>query len=269
MQGTYGLDLVQTFTCGQCFRWHPDGRGGFTGAAGGRTLSITPAEIPLLEKDPFWRTYFDLDTDYDALREQVCAAAPALREAARAAQGMRILRQDPWEALCTFILSQNNNIPRITGIITRLCACLGGPSEPAPPPGPLRQAADPHPFPTAGRLAACSPEDLAPLRCGFRARYVLDAAQKVASGQINLQALRHAPLDEARAALQTICGVGPKVADCALLYGLHRMDAFPVDVWIRRAMPMYLPGVDPHVFGDAAGLAQQYLFAYARTRACG
>ena len=118
-------------------------------------------------------------------------------------------------------------------------------------------------FPTAERLAACTVETLAPVRAGFRAKYVIDAAQRVASGALDLEQVRAMPLDEARSALQTVRGVGPKVADCALLYGLHRTECFPLDVWMKRAMAL-LPGVSPADFGENAGVAQQYIFHYAR-----
>ncbi len=101
------------------------------------------------------------------------------------------------------------------------------------------------------------------MRAGFRAKYVIDAAQRVASGALDLEQVRAMPLDEARSALQTVRGVGPKVADCALLYGLHRTECFPLDVWMKRAMAL-LPGVSPADFGENAGVAQQYIFHYAR-----
>ena len=177
-----------------------------------------------------------------------------MAEAAAFAPGIRILRQEPWEALCSFIISQNNHIPRIKGIIERLCQRLG-----AEIPGTAW-----HAFPTAERLAACSLEDLAPLRAGFRAKYLLDAARKVASGQVDLARVAAAPVEEGRRELQTIFGVGPKVAECALLYGFHKTECFPLDVWMKRAMATLLPGRRPEEFGENAGLAQQYLFHYSR-----
>ena len=150
-------------------------------------------------------------------------------------------------------MSQNNHIPRIRGIVERLCEGFG-----APIPGGGFS------FPAPQALAGCSVEELAPLRAGFRAKYVLDAARRVAAGEIDFDTLRALPLENARAKLEEICGVGPKVADCTLLYGLHRLDAFPVDVWVRRALAAYLPGADPKEFGEAAGLLQQVLFVRIR-----
>ena len=247
------FDLAATLTCGQCFRWEEGEDGSFSAVAGGRELTLSPlAPEKAAGADPFWRRYFDLDLDYGALRQELAALSPVLAEAAAFAPGIRILNQGPWEALCSFILSQNNNIPRIKGIVARLCACFGQPL-----PGGGRS------FPGPEALAGLSPEDLAPLRCGFRARYVIDAAQKVCGG-LNLEELRPLPLAEAREALMTITGVGVKVADCTLLYGLHRLDAFPMDVWMKRAMAVLFPGKQPEDFGPAAGVAQQYIFHYSR-----
>ena len=112
-------------------------------------------------------------------------------------------------------------------------------------------------------MASCTPEHLAPLRAGFRAKYLIDAAKRIASGEIDLEAVRKMPLPDAKAKLQTISGVGPKVADCALLYGLHRTECFPMDVWMKRAVSL-LPRLSPADFGENAGIAQQYLFHYVR-----
>ena len=119
-------------------------------------------------------------------------------------------------------------------------------------------------FPRPERLANCTVEDLAPLRCGFRARYLIDAAQKVSGGQVDLEQLRTLPLMEAREQLMQIVGVGVKVADCALLYGLHRLEVFPMDVWMKRVMTRWFAGKEPDCFGPYAGIAQQYLFHYSR-----
>lgn len=247
------FDLAATLTCGQCFRWREGEDGSFSGVAFGRTLTVSEESAGQAAEDPLWRSYFDLDLDYGAIRRELSALSPELETAASFAPGIRILRQDPWEALCSFILSQNNNIPRIMGIVDRLCENFG---EPLPEGGFL--------FPEPERLAGLSVEDLAPLRCGFRARYVLDAARRVAGGELPLDEVAVLPLSEAREALQTIDGVGPKVAECALLYGMHRLDAFPLDVWMRRAMQTLFPGKSPDFFGPFAGIAQQYVFHYSR-----
>ena len=255
MAATCDFDLAATLECGQCFRWDRLPDGSYSGIASGLMLHISGGNLEDALADPFWRAYFDMDRDYAAIREELSGYHPALAEAAAFAPGIRILNQDPWEALCSFIISQNNNIPRIKGIVARLCEAFGEET-----PDGIRE------FPRPERLAELDEEALACLRCGFRARYILDAARKAASGQVDLEALRSVPLEEARASLMAIVGVGPKVADCALLYGLHRLDAFPMDVWMKRAMRELFPGKKPEDFGPWAGIAQQYIFHYIRTR---
>ncbi len=255
-----GFSPEETLFCGQCFRFERQGDT-ISGAAGARFLSLRHQGERLLlthcrEEDlPFWETYFDFPTDYTSLKF-LFSQDETMARACAFAPGIRILRQEPWEALCSFILSQNNNIRRITGIIARLCQAFGEPI-PGAPEGVCS-------FPSPQRLASLSPEELAPLRAGFRAKYVLDAARKVASGQVRFDFLAAAPLPQAREHLMQIYGVGPKVADCALLYGLHRLDAFPVDTWIRKALSRYYPQGFPPEFLPSRGAAQQFLFHYIR-----
>lgn len=254
------FDLAETLDCGQCFRWDALPDGSFRGIAFRRQLHVyldgdTFVLDGASEEDfqRYWRGYFDLDFHYGAVRSQLSAQDPVMAEAARFAPGIRLLKQEPWEALCSFIISQNNNISRIKGIIARLCQCFG---DPIPGGG--------YSFPGPERLCGLSPEDLQPLRCGFRAAYILSAARLVADGTVDLPAIGSLPLPEAREQLMRIKGVGPKVAECALLYGMHRLDAFPMDVWIKRAMSTLFPGKKPEDFGPYAGIAQQYLFHYSR-----
>ena len=250
------FDLRNTFDCGQCFRWNESPDSSWTGVVMGERLTVRETDGEILlegERIPeLWREYFDLDTDYDSIRSEIREHCPGLVCAVDSIDGIRILSQEPWEALCSFIISQNNNIPRIKGIIERLCENFGD------------STGDWYTFPDAERLAALSPEELAPIRAGFRARYIIDAAQKVASGKVELEKLRTLPLDESRRSLMTITGVGVKVADCTLLYGLHRMDAFPVDVWMKKALASLFSGVSPEDIGRYAGVAQQYIFHYSR-----
>lgn len=247
------FDLAQTLDCGQCFRWNRQADGSYTGVAFGRILNISEENRKQVLTDAFWSNYFDVQLNYGKICADLSAGDKTLAEAAKFAPGMRILNQEPWEALCSFIISQNNNIPRIKGIVARLCGLFGeeiGPGYTA--------------FPEAKKLAVLREDDLADIRSGFRAKYILSAAQKVADGEVDLEALKIVPLAEARAKLMTIYGVGPKVADCALLYGLHRLDAFPMDVWMKRAMGTLFPGQQPESFGQYAGIAQQYIFHYSR-----
>lgn len=260
------LDVVKTFECGQCFRWRPGEDGVYRGVAGGRAARVYPrggdVYIEAEERDlPFWREYFDLGTDYAAARESV-EVCDYIRECAAYGEGIRILRQDKWEALCSFIISQCNNIPRIKGIVEKLCALYGEPVE--APWGEARA------FPAAERVAELEEIDLAPLHAGYRAPYILAAARAVAAGELDLEKTGLLPCTEARAELKKLNGVGDKVANCVVLFGLHQLDAFPVDVWIKRALAENMPeGFEPSSLGKYAGLAQQYMFYHARETASG
>lgn len=255
------LDLGETLDCGQSFRWNDNGDGSFTGVAYEKlvTVSIQNGDLHIentTEQDfeKIWRRYFDLDLDYDSIRESIGKIHPVLKEASSYAPGIRILQQEPWEALCTFIISQNNNIKRIKGIVDRLCVSFGNKIGDA----------EFYTFPKPEILTKLTPDDLAPLRAGFRNKYIVDAAKKVASGEVDLEKCRNVPYDEARAELCKIKGVGNKVADCTLLFGMHRIEAFPIDVWMRRAMEKLFPNMTGEDFGEYAGIAQQYIFHYAR-----
>ena len=256
----HDLDLAQTLDCGQSFRWKPQDDGSFHGVAYGKSVTVsldkTDMYIENATADDFkniWYSYFDFSLDYGKIREEISTIHPVLNEAAKYAPGIRILRQEPFEALCTFIISQNNNIKRIKGIVQRLCENFGEEISPGD-----------FAFPTPQKMAELSADDLAPLRAGFRNRYLIDAAQKVYSGEVDLESCRTLDYEQARKELMKITGVGVKVADCTLLFGLHRIEAFPVDVWMKRAMEKLFPGMMPSDFGDCAGIAQQYIFHYSR-----
>ena len=261
--GSGGIDLGVTLFCGQSFSWEklPDGR--FRGVAGARGVCAkTEGDSLVLENcgaarftaedEAFWRAYFALDEGQDAILRTFCADE-TLEACVCHVPGARLLRQPLFDTLLSFIISQNNNIPRITGIVSRLRENFG-----------LQLAPGVYTFPKAERLAACAPDDLACLRAGFRARYLIDAAQKVASGAVTEHKLAALPDGEARALLMSICGVGPKVADCVLLYGLGRDGVVPMDVWMKRAMEELFPcGMPPQARGRE-GLAQLYVFCWAR-----
>ncbi|MCR5652809.1 MAG: DNA-3-methyladenine glycosylase 2 family protein [Ruminococcus sp.] len=258
IDGVNDLDLAQTLDCGQSFRWVDTGSG-FKGIAFNREVTMRHEKTTLYidnstEEDfeNIWKSYLDLDLDYGIIRDEISRLHPVLKEASAYASGIRILRQEPWEALCTFIISQNNNIKRIKGIVARLCDNFG------------EKVGSGYSFPTAERLSKLRAEDLEPLRAGFRNKYIIDAAQKVSNGEVNLKICRTLPYDDARAELMKIKGVGVKVADCALLFGLHRIEAFPVDVWMKRALETLFPEMTAADFGDYAGIAQQYIFHYSR-----
>jgi N-glycosylase/DNA lyase len=256
--GSFCLDDI--LGCGQCFRWDMLAPGHWRGVAFGlaRELMQEGGSLLILGADiaefhEVWHGYFDFGRDYGALRERL-SQDPAMRRAVAFAPGMRVLRQEPWEALCSFIISQNNNIKRIKGIVARLCGLFGEEIEGG------------RAFPAPERLAPLTEEDLAPLKCGFRAGYILDAARKVSSGEIDFNSIEGLGAEEAALCLQQIRGVGPKVAACALLYGFARADTIPVDVWIKRALAEFYPNGMPQELREIQGLGQQYLFHYMRNR---
>lgn len=253
------LSPIKTFECGQCFRWNADAEGVYTGVVGKRVLRVREKEKSVLcsapeAELPFWESYFDLDTDYSGI-DAFLTDGSYLRDCAEYGLGIRILRQEPWEALCSFIISQCNNIPRIKGIVESLCRSFGDELEPGI-----------FSFPEPERIAPLSEQELAPLRCGYRAEYILNAARQVSEGRLDLEALSSMDGDEAFSKITSLKGVGKKVANCFMLYGLHRMDRFPIDVWMKRALKEHFPpDFDPGIFGNYSGLAQQYIFYYART----
>lgn len=253
------LDLKKTFECGQCFRWEADDKGRYTGVAYEKVLRIWEENGVVLCNAPagdlpFWRYYFDLDTDYtESLR--LFSQPDYLRQCRDFGLGIRILRQEPWEALVSFLISQCNNIPRIKGIVSALCRLFGAPLE-----GGLFA------FPAPERLAGLPETALAPIKSGYRAKYIGNAARAVSEGSLNFQTLSALPDEAAFAEIRQLSGVGEKVANCFLLYGLHRLERFPVDVWMRRALNRHFPrNFDPTVLGKHAGLAQQFIFYYARS----
>lgn len=254
------FSLKQTLDCGQAFRFS-ESNGIWQGVVGDRLLKMKQTDGGVLFYDiaaadfvKKFYDYFTLGFDYAALQQELCAD-DTLKKAIDFAGGIRLLKQDKWETLCSFIISQNNNIPRIKGIISRLCGAFGNNIS----------GSDEYTFPTAEKIAALSLDDLAPLRSGFRAKYILDAAQKVSNGEIDFDLLETAPLDDARAELMKIKGVGPKVAECALLFSCGRFDAFPLDVWMKRVMAVLYPNGLPQCAEQYKGIAQQYLFHYSRS----
>lgn len=254
------FDLKQTFLCGQCFRWKEDESGAFSAIVSGKSIkTVQNGDEITIESDhtrEFLENYFDLATDYSEYINRF-SADPTLKAACDGSHGIRILRQEPFETLISFIISQNNNIPRIIGIIDRLCESFG------------EKRGDFYSFPDAKTLSALSEADLAPLRAGFRCRYILDAAGKVNRGEVDLESIYNMDYESGKALLKTIVGVGDKVADCVLLFAYHKTEAFPMDVWIKRITAEYYSSGLPECMGEYKGIAQQYLFEYFRKHAEG
>lgn len=254
------LDIALSLDCGQAFRWVKCEDGCWQGVALGKHLklkqegtTVTFYNVSQEDFDSIWRVYFDLDRDYGSIIEAY--TDKSLIEACKTFPGIRILKQDEWEAICSFIISANNNIPRIKGIIERFCQCFGEKLEGG------------YAFPTAEKIAELTVEDLAPIRAGFRAKYIIDAAKKISSGEVDIEKVKALPFDEAKAELLKIKGVGEKVAQCALLYGFARYEAFPVDVWVKRILGELYPDGFPKEYYATQGIAQQYLFHWRRSSA--
>lgn len=258
IENVKNFDLEQTLDCGQAFRWSKDDQGVWHGIAFGKYIELSTENGNIIinhsNKDDFeniWRSYFDLDRDYSKIIKEVSSNA-TVAKAAVFSGGIRLLNQEPWEALCSFIISQNNNIPRIKGIIERLCENFG------------KKIDGGYTFPTSDVVAKLTIDDLSVIRSGFRAKYILDAAIKVSSGELDLLSLKNTEYDTARQTLMTVKGVGPKVADCVLLYGLEHKNAFPRDVWINRALTQMFDGNIPDCIGQYGGIVQQYIFHFIR-----
>ena len=209
--------------------------------------------VTITEFESVWKNYFDLNRDYSRLRTDF-NIDENMQKALTFSPGLRLMHQDAWEILISFILSQNSNIPRIKKMITLLCENFG---QVLP--------CDGYAFPTPESLAGLAESDLEPIRPGYRAPYIIDAARRVAGGTLDLTALATQPTNEVRGALLSVHGVGPKVAECVLLFGFGRVECFPLDVWMKRVMADMYPGGLPAGLLEYAGIAQQFLFHYIRT----
>lgn len=255
LTGFGGINLAATLFCGQAFRWKQVGDDEFFGITQGKEVFIrqfSDDELIFSGTDEktvreIWLPYLDMHRDYPAVIKQI-SGDNSVKAAAQENGVLHILNQEPWEALCSFIISACNNIPRITKIVNTLCENFG------------ENTGNGYSFPSADTLAACTETDLEILRAGYRVPYILDAAAKISSGEIDLEALRNEDIDSARERLMTIKGVGRKVADCTLLFGLGFFDSYPVDRHIQRANAELFPNGLPACFNGAKGLAQQYIF---------
>ena len=260
ISGLEYFSVNQTFDCGQCFRFDVDA-GSAKGTAMGKEITfsqISDSEIEIYpctaeEFETVWKSYLSLDEDYGKIRESLKNLRKEdkkLSEAMETGKGIRILRQSPFETLISFIISQNNNIPRIKKLISALCAegaRISGGSEKE--------------FPSPEVIMKIGIDGLRAIKTGFRAEYIVDAAEKVKSGEVDLGRIKGCTVEEGAAELCKIRGVGPKVAACTLLFGFEKYSSFPIDVWVKRVMKEYYgDSVGGKDFGEYAGLAQQYLF---------
>ena len=260
------FDLDKIADSGQCFRWEKTAEDAYRIVHRSHCLTIrhSGAERYLLSCDEeeyrnIWQDYFDLGLHYRAVRMKIRAEDdPFLHRACEYGRGIRILRQDPWETLISFIISQNKNIPAIKKSIERLCASAGGTKTDA-------DGRSFRLFPSPKAILSLDEEALAGCGLGYRCRYVRAAAGDAAAGKLEFERLKDADEETAMRELTALCGVGVKVASCVSLFGLHHVDAFPVDVWIRRILEREYPGGYPmEQYRPYNGIYQQYMFYYYR-----
>lgn len=275
------FNLKHIFECGQCFRWNKEEDGSYTGVFKNSVLNVKAENGNIIFKGicngnikDIVIDYFDLDTDYGKIKEELKKVDKYLEESINFGSGIRILNQDLWEMLISFIISANNNIPRIKGIIERMSKKYGKEI--------IYNKKTYYTFPTAQELSKASIEDLRSLGLGFRDKRIYETTQKIKNNEFNLEQIKEIKdTNLIREKLETLPGVGPKVADCILLFGLKRFEVFPVDVWVRRVMnDLYIKKEDETKvnkkeieelaktkYKNLAGIAQQYLFYWRRETA--
>ena len=273
------FELADIFDCGQCFRWNKHANGSYTGVFKNNVMNVQKEKNTAIFKGicdgnikDIVRNYFDLDRDYEKIKKQLSQIDENVKTSVEYGKGIRILNQDLWETIISFIISANNNIPRIKGIIERLSKAYGKEID--------WKGEKYYTFPTVEELKDVTVEDFRGLGTGFRDIRLYETTHMILDGKINLEQLQNNPNTmEVREQLLSLSGVGPKVADCILLFStLKRFEVFPIDVWVRRVMnELYIKNEDEtkvnkkeieklahEKFGNLAGIAQQYLFYWKR-----
>ena len=279
LKNVKSFNLTHIFECGQCFRWNENENGSYTGVVKSNVINIKKINEDIYVKsfgeddlEELFQNYFDMKRDYDKIKNKLRKIDEHMQKSILYGEGIRLLNQDLWETIISFIISANNNIPRIKGIIERISKTYGNKI--------VWNEQEYYTFPTPEQLGKASVKDLRNIGLGFRDVRVFETTQKVLNNEIDLHKL-HAELDTeiVREKLLKLPGVGPKVADCILLFStLKRFNVFPIDVWVRRVMnELYIKnedetkvdkklilGVANEKFGDLCGIAQQYLFYWKR-----
>lgn len=280
---TNSFELKDIFECGQCFRWNQEEDGSYTGVFTDCVLNVEKQGSKIIFKGKYYkqitqkdfeekiRNYFDLDRDYSKIKRILSKVDENLKLSVKYGDGIRILNQNLWETIISFIISANNNIPRIKGIIERISAKYGKEIE--------FNNKKYYTFPSKEELSKASVEDLRALGLGFRDVRVYETTRIILNNEVDLEKIHNLPTDKVREILLSLPGVGPKVADCILLFStLKRFDVFPIDVWVRRVMnDLYIHNEDEtkvdkkeiqklaeDKFGNLQGIAQQYLFYWRR-----
>ena len=269
------------FECGQCFRWNLEDDESYTGVVGENVINVKKEQNNIIIKGVFkdniedvYTRYFDLETNYEKIKEELASIDDNMKKSIEYGKGIRILHQNVWEALISFIISANNNIPRIKGIIERLSKKYGKEI--------IWNNKSYYTFPTPEELSKASVKDLRLLGLGFRDTRVFETTRMVKEKIIDIQKLEKIKdVNKLREELLKFPGVGPKVADCIMLFSMKKYEVFPIDVWVKRVMTELYFSKDENIvkinpnnqkilefasnkFGKLAGLAQQYLFYYRR-----
>lgn len=265
------FELEHIFECGQCFRWSKNQNGSYIGVALNRVIEVEKKDNDIIiyntNKEDFiniWSNYFDLYRDYSEIKIKL-SKDELLKRAVEYGEGIRLLRQDPFELIVSFIISANNRIPMIKRAINNICMKWGDPVQ--------YKGKTYYTFPTIENLRSAKVEELEECGVGFRGKYIKKTVEKITETN-NLSEIISFSDDECHKALQNFSGIGPKVADCIMLFSMQKYSAFPVDVWIKRAMQHFYLAPDVSLkkvrdfgrekFGVLSGFAQQYLFYYAR-----
>lgn len=273
------FELKDIFECGQCFRFNKKEDGSYTGVVGNNVINVKKVDNEIHVKsvgednlEELVINYFDLNRDYEQIKDKLSKIDENMEKSISYGKGIRILNQDLWEMIISFIISANNNIPRIKGIIDRMSERYGRKI--------IFEGKEYYTFPTVDELSKASVEDLRTLGLGFRDVRVYETTKIIKNKEVDLEQLKNEKdFNKVRNTLLTLPGVGPKVADCILLFStLKRWEAFPIDVWVRRVMnELYIKNPDEtkvkkeeiekiayEKFGNLAGVAQQYLFYWKR-----
>lgn len=272
LKGINDFNCTHTFDCGQCFRWEKQDDGSYTGVAFGKVVNVSDTGNGIVIKNTtvddvenIWVDYLDLKRDYNSIKN-LYINDKNLKSAMDFGFGIKILKQEIFECLLSFIISTQNGIPRIKKIVSKLSSMYGDKIE--------FEGKEYYCFPTPEQLKGITEKDLEPLKAGYRAAYIVDCVNKVVSGETDLEKISLMDTDDARKELLKIKGVGPKVADCVMLFSMGKYESFPIDVWVKRTMSTLYLDENASIneiqkyakenFGKYAGMAQQYLFYYAR-----
>lgn len=275
LENIESFEPVHIFECGQCFRWNKQENESYTGVFKNNVINVKKENNKIIftgicdgDIKVVCSDYFDLNRNYEEIKNSLAKVDTYLSNSIKYGRGIRILHQELWETLISFIISANNNIPRIKGIIERISKSYGNKID--------FQGKEYYTFPSPEQLSKVSISDFRALGLGFRDVRVFETVQKTLSTEINLEKLKsETDVEKLRDELLKIPGVGPKVADCIMLFSLQKYQVFPVDVWVRRVIselyfenkeqqPKAIQKFAKEYYGNLAGLAQQYLFYWRR-----